>query len=42
MSKIKFEIPKVQYILNILVSLAIIGFAFRSFVPERYSKWFRW
>jgi len=42
MSKIKVGIPQPQYILNILIALAIIGFVMRSFVPERYSKWFRW
>jgi len=41
-SRIKVGAPSLQYILNILIALAIIGFVFRSFVPERYSQWFRW
>ncbi len=42
MARIKVGIPSPQYILNILIALAIIGFVLRSFVPERYSQWFRW
>jgi len=42
MAKIKVGLPSPQYILNILIALAIIGFVLRSFVPERYSQWFRW
>ena len=42
MAKIKVGIPSPQYILNILIALMIIGFVLRSFVPERYSQWFRW
>ncbi len=42
MAKIKVGIPSPQYILNILIALAIIGFVLRSFIPERYSQWFRW
>lgn len=42
MAKTKLAVPSLQYVLNILIALAIIGFIFRSFVPERYSQWFRW
>lgn len=42
MAKIKVGLPSPQYILNILIALAIIGFVLRSFVPDRYSQWFRW
>lgn len=41
-SKIKVGVPSAQYILNVLIALAIIGLVFRNFVPERYSQWFRW
>ena len=42
MARIKVGVPSPQYILNILIALAIIGFIFRSFVPERYAQYFRW
>jgi len=41
-SKIKVGIPSAQYLLNILIALAIIGFVVRSFVPDRYAQWLRW
>jgi len=41
-SKLKVGIPSIQYILNILIALAIIGFVVRSFVPDRYAQWLRW
>ena len=42
MARIKVGVPSPQYILNILIALAIIGIVMRSFVPERYAQWFRW
>lgn len=40
--KIKVGVPSPQYILNILIALAIIGFVMRSFVPDRYAQYLRW
>ncbi len=42
MAKIKVGLPSGQYLLNILIALVIIAFMLRTFVPERYSQWFRW
>ena len=42
MAKIKVGLPSPQYLLNIVIALAIIAFVLRSFIPDRYAQWFRW
>ena len=41
MAKVKLSLPSPQYLLNIVIALAIIAFVFKM-LPARYTQYFRW
>ncbi len=41
MAKVKFGLPSAQFILNIVITLAILSFAFKM-LPARYTQYFKW
>ncbi len=41
MGKLKVGLPNAQYLINILIAMAIIAFVFKM-LPDKYTSWFRW
>ncbi len=41
MAKVKFGLPSGQFLLNIVIALAIIAFVAKM-LPARYTQYFKW
>ena len=41
MAKVKVGLPSPQYLLNIIIALAIIAFVMKM-LPVRYTQYFKW
>lgn len=41
MAKVKIGLPTGQYVLNLIIALAILSFVFKM-LPARYTQYFRW
>ncbi|MBA7496436.1 hypothetical protein ES702_07044 [subsurface metagenome] len=41
MAKVKIGLPSPQYLLNIVIALAILAFVMKM-LPVRYTQYFKW